>query len=172
MHNSPFLQNMLQNSALSFLLSLKISLSQFFFFFFFCNLLFNRYKKMDPCITPLPNVTDIHAISGGALQKWPKRLMSTPPRITSDLIKGITVKTFHEDTQLWRKRVSHYHVVLKSLKTDKYRNIMDMNAGIGSFAAALVEFPVWVMNVVPFDAEKNTLGVVFERGLIGTYMNW
>ncbi|KAH7521408.1 hypothetical protein FEM48_Zijuj07G0029800 [Ziziphus jujuba var. spinosa] len=130
------------------------------------------YKKMDPCITPLPNVTDIHAISGGALQKWPKRLMSTPPRITSDLIKGITVKTFHEDTQLWRKRVSHYHVVLKSLKTNKYRNIMDMNAGIGSFAAALVEFPVWVMNVVPFDAEKNTLGVVFERGLIGTYMNW
>ena len=49
---------------------------------------------------------------------------------------------------------------------------MDMNAGIGSFAAALVKFPAWVMNVVPFNAKENTLGVVFERGLIGTYMDW
>merc|ERR1711915_584555 len=31
---------------------------------------------------------------------------------------------------------------------------------------------VWVMNVVPSDAKHNTLGVIYERGLIGTYQNW
>lgn len=127
---------------------------------------------MDTCITPIPNVTDIHAISGGALEKWPKRLMTTPPRILSDRMKGITTKTFNEDIRQWRKRVSHYCVILKSLNTGKYRNILDMNAGVGSFAAAFVKFPAWVMNVVPFNAKENTLGVVFERGLIGTYMDW
>ncbi|KAF3457462.1 hypothetical protein FNV43_RR02120 [Rhamnella rubrinervis] len=130
------------------------------------------YKKMETCITPLLNVTDIHAISGGALGKWPKRLMTTPPRIKSDRIKGITANTFNEDIKLWSKRVTHYWVILKSLSTGKYRNIMDMNAGIGSFAAALMKFPAWVMNVVPYNAKENTLGVVFERGLIGTYMDW
>ena len=87
---------------------------------------------MDTCITLLPNVTDIHAISGGALKKWPKRLMTAPPRIKSDIIKGITANTFNEDTKLWSKRVSHYCVILKSLNTGKYRNIKDTNA-IGSF---------------------------------------
>ena len=28
------------------------------------------------------------------------------------------------------------------------------------------------MNVVPYDAKDNTLGVIYERGLIGTYQNW
>ena len=127
---------------------------------------------MDTCITPLPNVTDIHAISGGALEKWPKRPMTTPPRIKSDIIKGITANLFNEDIKLWSKRVSHYCVILKSLNTGKYRNIMDMNA-IGSFASELAKFPAWVMNVVPFNLmqKKIILGVVFERGLIGTYMD-
>ena len=30
----------------------------------------------------------------------------------------------------------------------------------------------WVMNVVPSDAKHNTLGVIYEWGLIGTYQNW
>lgn len=49
---------------------------------------------------------------------------------------------------------------------------MDMNAGFGGFAAAIVKYPVWVMNVVPFDAKSNNLGIIYERGLIGTYMDW
>jgi hypothetical protein len=47
-----------------------------------------------------------------------------------------------------------------------------MNAHLGGFAAALVDDPVWVMNVVPVQAKMNTLGVIFQRGLIGTYQNW
>ncbi|GJU47257.1 probable methyltransferase PMT15 [Tanacetum coccineum] len=44
----------------------------------------------------------------------------------------------------------------------------------GGFAAALAlsKDPVWVMNVVPVEANVNTLGVIYERGLIGTYQNW
>ena len=46
-----------------------------------------------------------------------------------------------------------------------YRNVMDMNAGLGGFAAALTSDKVWFMNVVPTIAKKNTLGVIYERGL-------
>ncbi len=126
---------------------------------------------MDPCIIPLPQVKDVHDISGGALEKWPKRLNVAPPRIRSKIINGITVKTLNEDVQLWKRRVSYYGIILKSLNNCKYRNVMDMNAGFGGFAAALTKCLAWVMNVVPFDA-NNTLGIVYERGLIGTYMNW
>lgn len=127
---------------------------------------------MEACITTLPNVTDIHDTSGGALEIWPKRLNTVPPRIKNRMISGITEKTFNEDNQIWKRRISYYGSVLKDLSTGRYRNIMDMNAGIGGFAAALSRYPVWVMNTVPFDAKNNTLGIVYERGLIGSYMNW
>lgn len=51
------------------------------------------------------------------------------------------------------------------------RNIMDMNANYGSFAAALSTLPVWVMNVVPVSM-NNTLPAIYQRGLIGTYHDW
>lgn len=48
---------------------------------------------------------------------------------------------------------------------------MDMKANMGSFAAALKEKDVWVMNVVPEDGPK-TLKLLYDRGLIGTTHNW
>ncbi|KAK2641747.1 hypothetical protein Ddye_023510 [Dipteronia dyeriana] len=123
-------------------------------------------------LPPLPEVQDIHNISGGSLEKWPKRLKKAPPRITSGTMEGITVKSFNEHNRLWKERVSYYSKILKSLPSGKHRNIMDMNAGLGGFAAALTKHPVWVMNVVPFNAKPNTLAVLYERGLIGTYMDW
>lgn len=48
---------------------------------------------------------------------------------------------------------------------------MDMKANLGSFAAALKDKDVWVMNVVPEDG-PNTLKLIYDRGLIGTVMNW
>ena len=48
---------------------------------------------------------------------------------------------------------------------------MDMKANLGSFAAALKDKDVWVMNVVPEDG-PNTLKVIYDRGLIGTVHNW
>ncbi|CAN6332683.1 unnamed protein product [Urochloa humidicola] len=48
---------------------------------------------------------------------------------------------------------------------------MDMNAGFGGFAAALIDQPLWVMNVIPID-QPDTLPVIFNRGLIGAYHDW
>ncbi|GJM92185.1 hypothetical protein PR202_ga08625 [Eleusine coracana subsp. coracana] len=49
---------------------------------------------------------------------------------------------------------------------------MDMNAAFGGFAAAMSKYPIWVMNVVPAYVANNTLGIIYERGLVGTYMDW
>lgn len=130
------------------------------------------YTKMEACITPLPKVNDVQLVAGGNMEKWPKRLNTAPPRIVTGSIEGVTIKIFNEDNQLWNRRVSHYARAFSSLAAGKYRNIMDMNAGLGGFAAALSKYPVWVMNVVPSDMKNNTLGIIYERGLIGTYMDW
>ncbi|KAF6162686.1 hypothetical protein GIB67_022345 [Kingdonia uniflora] len=129
------------------------------------------YKKMEACITPLPKVESVKYISGGALKKWPKRLNAVPPRMISPINKEVSFKAFNRDRSLWAQRVSQYGNIPKSLSMGKYRNIMDMNAGIGGFAAVLSKYPVWVMNVIPYHT-NDTLGIIYQRGLIGTYMNW
>jgi hypothetical protein len=47
-----------------------------------------------------------------------------------------------------------------------------MNAKFGGFAAALVNDPLWVMNMVPTVGNSTTLGAIYERGLIGSYQDW
>lgn len=131
----------------------------------------DRYDKMEICITPLPKVNGTKEIAGGGLTKWPKRLNVVPPRIYSSSVKGITAETFKKDKQIWDKRVSNYAIYV-NLAQGKYRNVMDMNAEMGGFAAAMSKYPAWVMNVVPVNSANNTLGIIYERGFIGTYMNW
>lgn len=129
---------------------------------------------METCLTPLPDVKEKKDVAGGGpLAKFPARVTAIPPRIASGTIPNMTPEKFREDTKLWEKRVSYYqkHLV-PPLAHGRYRNIMDMNAGLGGFAAALVKEPVWVMNAMPPEAKDNTLGVIYERGLIGTYQNW
>ncbi|XP_020088708.1 probable methyltransferase PMT19 [Ananas comosus] len=130
------------------------------------------YEKMELCITPLPKVEVIDDVAGGAVEKWPRRQNAVPPRITTGSIEGMTVEIYNHDNMLWNKRVSHYGAYFNTLAQGNYRNIMDMNAGLGGFAAALLKYPVWVMNVVPAVGTNNTLGIIYERGLIGTYMDW
>ncbi|KAM7275677.1 hypothetical protein ACFE04_017543 [Oxalis oulophora] len=128
---------------------------------------------MESCLTPLPEVSNIKEVSGGQLAKWPERLNAIPPRISSGTLEGITKETFVENSELWKNRVEYYKTIDYQLaETGRYRNLLDMNAYLGGFAAAFVDDPVWVMNVVPVEAEKNTLGAIYERGLIGTYQNW
>jgi len=127
---------------------------------------------MTACIFPLPDVKDVHEESGGVLEKWPMRLETVPPRVGNENDDGFTLKAYIKDNQRWKRRVSDYEIMLKSISSGKYRNVMDMNAGFGGFAAAMVKYPVWVMNVVPFDAKSSNLGIIYERGLIGTYMDW
>ncbi|KAL9164549.1 hypothetical protein ABFS82_06G111700 [Erythranthe guttata] len=131
------------------------------------------YTKLETCLTPLPEVSRSEEVAGGELEKWPKRLNAIPPRISKGTINGVTPETFEQDLKLWNRRVSYYKTVNNQLgQAGRYRNILDMNAFLGGFAANLIEDPLWVMNVVPVEAKVNTLGVIYERGLIGTYQSW
>lgn len=124
------------------------------------------YKKMEQCITPKNNAYSEE------LKPFPERLHAVPPRIASGSVSGVSAEAFLEDDKQWKKHVNAYRKTIPILDSGRYRNIMDMNAGFGGFAAALQSPKLWVMNVVPTIAKKNTLGVVFERGLTGIYHDW
>ncbi|KAL8042250.1 hypothetical protein ABFX02_09G038300 [Erythranthe guttata] len=133
-----------------------------------CNSSYTRniwYKKMEACVTP-------DEVSGGEVKPFPERLNAVPPRVSGGNIPGVSADAFEEDSRKWRKNVNTYKIVNKIVSSGRYRNIMDMNAGLGSFAAALESPNLWVMNVVPTIAEKDTLGAIYERGLIGLYHDW
>jgi hypothetical protein len=124
------------------------------------------YKKMEACITPYKNSNTDEVIP------FPERLYSVPPRIASGSVSGVSVEDYLEDSKLWKKHVHAYKRINKIIDSGRYRNIMDMNAGLGGFAAALYSPKSWVMNVMPTLAPQNTLGVIYERGLIGIYHDW
>ncbi|XP_031497544.1 probable methyltransferase PMT18 [Nymphaea colorata] len=130
------------------------------------------YTKMETCITPLPQVQSANEVAGGALKNWPERAMAVPPRISSGSIPGITPEKFAADNELWKERLKHYSSFIPSFTRGRYRNIMDMNAYLGGFAAGLANAPVWVMNVVPANPQHDTLAAIYERGFIGTYQDW
>ncbi|KAI3686497.1 hypothetical protein L1987_80175 [Smallanthus sonchifolius] len=130
------------------------------------------YTNMEACVTPYPKTSNGDEVAGGELQPFPQRLNEIPPRISSGSLHGITSESFEEDNKLWIKHLNAYKRVNKIIGTGRYRNIMDMNAGLGSFAAALESPKSWVMNVMPTIANKDTLGVIYERGLIGLYHDW
>lgn len=127
---------------------------------------------MEGCITPYPDVSSQDEVAGGQLKAFPDRLFAVPPRVASGSIPGVSVETYQEDNNNWKKHVNSYRKINKLIDTGRYRNIMDMNAGMGGFASALSSSKFWVMNVVPTIAEKSTLGVIYERGLIGIYHDW
>ena len=105
----------------------------------------------------------------GAIPKWPQRLTKTSSRAT--VIRNGN-EEFESDTRIWQKRISYYKESLNlKLGTEAVRNVMDMDAFFGGFAAALISDPLWVMNVVPHN-KPSTLGVIFDRGLIGVYHDW
>ncbi|CAH9086229.1 unnamed protein product [Cuscuta epithymum] len=124
--------------------------------------------------TPLRTCVVVPTVKGKkvnleSLPKWPERLHVAPGRVLD--VRGGNEAVFRHDDSLWKKRVKHYKKLLPYLGTDKIRNVMDMNTLYGGFAASLVDDPLWVMNVVSSYA-VNTLTVVYDRGLIGTYHDW
>ncbi|XP_044491944.1 probable methyltransferase PMT14 [Mangifera indica] len=129
------------------------------------------YKEMEACTTPFPEVSNAKEVAGGKLQKFPARLLAVPPRIAKGDIEGVTAESYQKDNKVWKKHVNAYKGMNRLIGTARYRNVMDMNAGLGGFAAALESPKSWVMNVVPTTA-KNTLGIIYERGLIGIYHDW
>ncbi|XP_047973022.1 probable methyltransferase PMT20 [Salvia hispanica] len=125
------------------------------------------YTPMRPCLVA-PDQKH-KAIALGSLMKWPKRLHAYPERM-GDVRRG-SISAFKHDNSKWETRVKHYKKLLPLLGTNKIRNVMDMNTVYGGFAAALIDDPIWVMNVVS-SYSTNTLPVVYDRGLIGTYHDW
>ncbi|KAL3575238.1 hypothetical protein D5086_023339 [Populus alba] len=128
-----------------------------------------QYKKMEACVTPHPETDEV---TGAAWQPFSERLNAVPSRISSGSIPGLSVETFLEDSRTWKKHVNAYKRINNVIDSGRYRNIMDMNAGMGGFAAALQSPKLWVMNVMPTINERDTLGVIYERGLIGIYHDW
>ncbi|KAI3835429.1 hypothetical protein MKX03_034519 [Papaver bracteatum] len=124
------------------------------------------YHKLKNCISKIPSSAGEYSV--GTIPNWPERL-SKPPSRAALLKNGINV--FEADTRRWQRRVSYYKSLNLKLGTPAVRNVMDMNAFYGGFAAALSSDPVWVMNVVPA-RKSSTLGVVYDRGLIGVYHDW
>lgn len=125
------------------------------------------YTPLRPCVTlPSPKLkkSDLNSIP-----KWPKRLHVPPERLSE--IFGGSDSAFKHDDSKWKVRTKHYKTLLPALGTDKIRNVMDMNTVYGGFAAAVIDDPIWVMNVVS-SYGPNTLSVVYDRGLIGTYHDW
>ena len=127
---------------------------------------------MEACVTPYPETSSPDEVAGGELKAFPERLHDVPPRIASESVSGVSVESFQDDNKLWKKHLNAYKRVNKIIDSGRYRNIMDMNAGLGSFAAAIDSPKVWVMNVMPTISERDTLGVIYERGMIGIYHDW
>lgn len=125
------------------------------------------YTPLRPCVV-VPN-KNVKKLKLSSIPKWPQRLNVASIRVYD--VRRSNENTFNRDNSKWNKRVKHYKNLLPAIGTDKIRNVIDMNTIYGGFAAAMIDDPLWVMNVVSSSA-KNTLAVVFDRGLIGTYHDW
>ncbi|GMI68595.1 hypothetical protein like AT5G64030 [Hibiscus trionum] len=106
-------------------------------------------------------------------EQWPARLEKSPYWLSSQV--GVYGKAapedFSADNEHWKRVVTKSYINGMGISWSSVRNVMDMNAVYGGFAAALKDLDLWVMNVVPIDA-PDTLPIVYERGLFGMYHDW
>lgn len=127
------------------------------------------YVNLKACISRLPENGD-----GPTPFPWPARLMEPPKRLEGVEMDAHSSKKelFKAETKFWDDIVEGYIRVFKWRKF-KLRNVLDMRAGFGGFAAALInrKLDCWVMNVVPV-SEPNTLPVIYDRGLLGVAHDW
>ncbi|KAK2990455.1 hypothetical protein RJ640_011203 [Escallonia rubra] len=106
--------------------------------------------------------------------EWPRRLQ-TPPYWLNRSQMGIYGKPapddFAADYEHWKRVVSKSYLSGLGISWSNVRNIMDMRAVYGGFAAAMKDLKVWVLNVVNIDS-PDTLPIIYERGLFGIYHDW
>ncbi|TYH27656.1 hypothetical protein ES288_A02G085000v1 [Gossypium darwinii] len=127
------------------------------------------YVDLSACITLLP----VNGY-GSNVSTWPARLHDPPDRLQSiEMNAYISRKEiFRAESKYWNEIIDSYIRAFR-WKDLKLRNVMDMRAGLGGFAAALHDLQIdcWVMNVVPVSG-FNTLPVIYDRGLIGVMHDW
>ncbi|KAF3433358.1 hypothetical protein FNV43_RR24460 [Rhamnella rubrinervis] len=124
------------------------------------------YVPLSSCLSRIPTDSEGNLLSWP--MPWPQRLSSKPPSLSTE---GNVAQKFYEDIKYWSGIVSDVYMKDLAINWSSVRNVMDMNAGYGGFASALVNRPMWVMNVVPVDM-PDTLSIIFDRGLIGIYHDW
>ncbi|KAL8244214.1 hypothetical protein R6Q59_010472 [Mikania micrantha] len=120
------------------------------------------YVPINSCLHPIPSAIEERGTEWP--EEWPKRLQAFP-----DWMNNRDKLT--SDTEHWKAIVEKSYLTGMGINWSTIRNVMDMHAIFGSFAAALIEQKVWVMNVVPVYA-SDTLPIIFERGLVGVYHDW
>ncbi|KAH7519966.1 hypothetical protein FEM48_Zijuj08G0093500 [Ziziphus jujuba var. spinosa] len=107
-------------------------------------------------------------------EEWPSRLQTPPYWLNSSQL-GIYGKPapqdFEADYKHWKRVVKDSYMARLGISWSNVRNVMDMRAVYGGFAAALKDVKVWVMNVVNIDS-PDTLPIIYERGLFGIYHDW
>nr|ALA99947.1 DUF248-1 [Populus tomentosa]ALA99959.1 DUF248-1 [Populus tomentosa] len=107
-------------------------------------------------------------------EDWPQRLQ-TPPYWLNSSQMGIYGKPapqdFATDYEHWKHVVSNSYMKALGISWSNVRNVMDMRAVYGGFAAALKDLKIWVFNVVNTDS-PDTLPIIYERGLFGIYHDW
>ncbi|KAM0008957.1 putative S-adenosyl-L-methionine-dependent methyltransferase [Helianthus debilis subsp. tardiflorus] len=127
------------------------------------------YVDLKPCITQLPEDK-----SGANVTTWPARLHVPPARLQTITFDAFISRNdlFKAESKYWKEIIDSY-VRSMHWKKFKLRNVMDMRAGFGGFAAALIDNQIdcWVMNVVPVSG-PNTLPVIYDRGLLGVMHDW
>ncbi|KAH9324994.1 hypothetical protein KI387_005172, partial [Taxus chinensis] len=127
------------------------------------------YVPLKGCITWLPENG-----FGTNLPKWPERLHTIPDRLEAAPVDAYIAKKeiYIAETNYWKMIVEGY---LRGIgwKRQHFRNVMDMRAGFGGFATAVLDLhiDIWVMNVVPVSG-PNTLPLIYDRGLIGVAHDW
>ncbi|CAL4953845.1 unnamed protein product [Urochloa decumbens] len=126
------------------------------------------YTPLDSCLFP------VVSSSGGGNSwpiSWPERLNMKHTTTFNNSSIQFSQEKMDSDTNHWKDLVSEVYLNEFAVNWSSVRNVMDMNAGFGGFAASLIHQPLWVMNVVPVD-QPDTLPIIFNRGLIGLYHNW
>ncbi|KAK1410449.1 hypothetical protein QVD17_36986 [Tagetes erecta] len=107
-------------------------------------------------------------------EEWPTRVQTPPYWLTKSQI-GIygkpTPDDFKADYDHWKQVVRKLYMRDLGLNWTNVRNVMDMRAVYGGFAAALKDLKLWVLNVVS-TSSPDTLPIIFERGLFGIYHDW
>ncbi|KAK1407493.1 hypothetical protein QVD17_39109 [Tagetes erecta] len=120
------------------------------------------YVPIHSCLHPIPSAIEERGTEWP--EEWPKRLHTFPDWMNNR-------DKLVSDTEHWKATVEKSYLTGMGINWSTIRNVMDMHAIYGSFAAALLEQKVWVMNVVPVYA-ADTLPIIFERGLVGIYHDW
>ncbi|XP_052114818.1 probable methyltransferase PMT27 [Arachis duranensis] len=128
------------------------------------------YVPLQACLHKLPGEKSERGAEWP--EAWPERLHKAPYWL-SDSQVGIFGKPlpqdFVEEDQRWKDVIDE--LSNNGVSWSNIRNVMDMRAVYGGFAAALRDLQLWVFNVVNIDS-PDTLPIIYERGLIGIYHDW